>query len=293
MLYLCLEDTERRVQERLNALTDDVPANLYIATFSESIVDGLCEQIESFLSEHPDTSLIAIDTFQMIRAGGSEPSYANDYQEIAKLKMLTNKYNLTLLLVHHLRKQWDSDPLNKLSGTTGISGAVDAVFVLDRDHRSCNIAKLVCTGRDIEYRELELEFDKDTCTWNLRADSLIQPEILLPNEILLFVQFMKNKIHFTGSNSDLVNEYNSLSGNNITSKGLKQLMNKYRYELESNGVTFKSYRSNGQRLVDISFSAYKENSDLSDANDASFGSAIICDTCVTCVPFIEKSEENE
>ena len=36
----------------------------------------------------------------------------------------------------HLRKQGDSDPLNKLSGTTGISGAVDAV--LGQRHFRCN-----------------------------------------------------------------------------------------------------------------------------------------------------------
>ena len=29
-LYLCLEDSERRIQERLNTITDDVPPGLYL-----------------------------------------------------------------------------------------------------------------------------------------------------------------------------------------------------------------------------------------------------------------------
>ena len=31
-LYFCLEDSERRIQERLNTITDDVPPGLYFAT---------------------------------------------------------------------------------------------------------------------------------------------------------------------------------------------------------------------------------------------------------------------
>ena len=162
-LYLCLEDTERRVQERLLGITDDVPANAFFAVTAKTLADGLTEQIRQFVSEHPDTVLVAVDTFQMVRGSDSDPSYASDYQEIQVLKKLADELSISLLLVHHLRKQGDSDPLNKLSGTTGISGAVDAVFVLDKSKRSQSGATLICTGRDIEYRELELRFEKDIC----------------------------------------------------------------------------------------------------------------------------------
>ena len=43
--------------------------------------------------------------------------------------------DISILLVHHLRKQGAADPLNKLSGTTGIAGAVDAVLVLEKSDR--------------------------------------------------------------------------------------------------------------------------------------------------------------
>lgn len=42
-LYLCLEDPLRRVQERLNMLTDDVPPNAYFAIAAGTLADGLCE----------------------------------------------------------------------------------------------------------------------------------------------------------------------------------------------------------------------------------------------------------
>lgn len=208
VLYLCLEDTERRIQERLSYITDEVPENIFFATAANTLADGLCQQIEDFVSEHPDTVLIAIDTFQLVRTNSGEPSYAGDYQEIAKMKSIADKNNISILLVHHLRKQGDNDPLNKLSGTTGISGAVDAVFILDKNRREEKHATLICTGRDIEYREMQLKFDHKICVWNVEADSYTQPEILLPPEMADLIHFMKEIKIFDGSNTEFAEQYN-------------------------------------------------------------------------------------
>lgn len=93
------------------------------------------------------------------------------YQDMQKLKRIADAHNITVLLVHHLRKQRDHDPLNILSGTTGIRGAADAVFVMERKERSQNTALMICTGRDVEHRELELRFSKERCVWDLVSDS--------------------------------------------------------------------------------------------------------------------------
>ena len=281
-LYLCLEDTQRRVQERLLSITDDVPANAFFAVTAKTLPDGLCDQIRQFVAEHPDTVLVTIDTFQMVRGNDTDISYASDYQEVRQIKQLADELNISILLVHHLRKQSDSDPLNKLSGTTGISGAVDAVFVLDKSKRSQSNATLICTGRDIEYRELDLKFSKDTCAWELVADSAEEPMLFLPKEMVFFLDFMRETVSFSGSNSELADAFNTHSGVAISPKGLKQMMNKWRYQLEEHGVHFRSYRSNGQRLVEVSFSALE--SDVSDSSDGNIGGAKISGTCDPCVP---------
>ena len=67
VLYLCLEDSYARIQNRLFQITDDAPNTLHFANLSSSIGDGLENQITSFLTEHPDTNLIVIDTLQKIR----------------------------------------------------------------------------------------------------------------------------------------------------------------------------------------------------------------------------------
>ena len=279
-LYLCLEDSYRRIQERLSCITDDVPDNAYFSICSKSMADGLCHQIKSFVSEHPDTVLIAIDTFQIIRRSDVDMSYSNDYQEIRQMKQLADDLNISLLLVHHLRKQGDSDPLNKLSGSTGISGAVDAVFVLDKSKRSQDSATLIGTGRDIEYRELELRFDRDCCTWGFLSDSRESPEILLPKEMAAFIDFMKGIGSFYGGNTELTEQFNSFSSVNISVKALKQMMNKWRFPLEDHGVVFESSRSNGQRFVKAMFSSAGDASDSNDAKEA------VPKPCVTCVPSV-------
>lgn len=57
-LYLCLEDSQLRIQNRLFDVTEDAPANVHFCTESRILGDGLTEQLEQFLAEHPDTSLI-------------------------------------------------------------------------------------------------------------------------------------------------------------------------------------------------------------------------------------------
>lgn len=224
----------------------------------------MIQQIQNFIITHTDTTLIVIDTFQMIRNSSSELSYANDYNEICKLKQYADEMSISILLVHHLRKQGDSDPLNKLSGTTGISGAVDAVFILDKDKRNENKANLLCTGRDIEQREFQLSFSKLNCTWDLINDSLENPVSSMPQEMINFIEFMKSQKYFKGSNTDLVNEFNQSLNYNLTAKSLKQMMNKFRYDLEDSGVKFTSHRSNGQRLVEVSYFFVSDSSVVSD-----------------------------
>ena len=252
-LYLCLEDTLQRVQHRLYCVSDEATPNAYFATAVGTLADDREAQISSFLLSHPDTVLIVVDTFQMVRGSSSEPSYGGDYQDMQRLKRIADDNNLTILLVHHLRKQRDHDPLNMLSGTTGISGAVDAVFILDKKDRNGDIALLVCTGRDVEYREISLRFSKDRFMWDMIADSAVTPELLLPQELMLFLEYMREEKFFSGGNTELTNAFNIHAGSAIEPKKLKQLMNRWKDKLRELGLTFRSYRSNGQRLVEVCY----------------------------------------
>lgn len=129
----------------------------------------------------------------------NDNAYANDYRDLGILKAIADKLNICILLIHHLRKMKDDDPQNMISGTTGISGAVDSCYVLIEDRQRKNMATLHCRGRDIEPRELQLQFDKETHIWQLLADSAEQPEQFLDNAIFLLSDFMKARKYFTSA----------------------------------------------------------------------------------------------
>ena len=80
------------------------------------------------------------------------------------VKALADKHRVAILLVHHLRKTRASDPIEEVSGSTGLTGAADGVLVLRRERGQAD-AFLCVTGRDIDEQELALSFDTPTAQW--------------------------------------------------------------------------------------------------------------------------------
>lgn len=165
------------MQRRLLDITDEGTPNLHCAVTCKTLADGFCEDIDKFMGANPNTKLVIVDTFQKIRAdvGGNTNLYSNDYKELGVLKALASKHRIAIILVHHLRKQGANDPVNTLTSSTGISGAVDSTFILQRDKRAENAATLFCTGRDIKTLEISLVFSEQSCTWLLRDEN---PELV-------------------------------------------------------------------------------------------------------------------
>lgn len=157
--YLNDDDYTNRLHFRLSCITDESTEQTMFATESSDITNGLIEQLETFLVKYPDTSLIIIDTFQRIRDSENDKNaYRSDYDEERKLKAVADRHKIAMVLVHHLRKMPDNDPINMISGSTGIARAVDGIFILEKDNRMDNKAKRHITGRDIEDLQILLEF---------------------------------------------------------------------------------------------------------------------------------------
>ena len=166
VLYLALEDTYPRLQSRLEYIGEENAdiSRLHLATASLGIGDGLIEQVKDFLEQYPTTRLIVIDTLECIRNIDNDKSmYSCDYRDMTKLREITSSHGVTLLLIHHTRKMYDSDPLNTLSGSTGLVGSVDGVWVLEKEKRTGNKGKLTIANRDTEGFCFKVEFDKKDC----------------------------------------------------------------------------------------------------------------------------------
>ena len=248
-LYLCLEDSTLRIQNRLFEITEDAPANVHFTTNSDTLGKGLEEQLCSFLSEHPDTVLVIIDTLQMIRGAGYDNTYANDYRDLSALKRIADAHGIAILLIHHLRKELADDVFSRISGTTAISGATDSNFVLRKSKRRENTATLYCTGRDIPYRELALEFDGEDHGWKLLSDDCEQTE--QPSERILFLlsELLRRQPEISAPAKVLLEKIDPAGAEWLTPNSFSHRIRKSVDALRRNGITVSFRKSNGDRLI--------------------------------------------
>ena len=276
-LYLCLEDSYVRIQNRLYEITDEPTERLHFVIMSESIGNGLEEEIENFKNEHYDLKVVFIDTLQKVR-NESESSYGTDYKELSVLKALADKLEITIVVVHHTRKCSDSDPFNMISGSTGLSGCVDGSMVLIESKRGSRKAKLYCVGRDIENQEINVVFENSI--WKVSDDI----KNVKPNYFSFAVHdFMVTQKTFKGSATQLAEKLSALLYKEVFSNRVKKDLIQHAYDLQDYGVAFESKRSNGQRIIILN---YDPKSDSSDGRNLM---AEVCENADPAVP-VDNSE---
>ena len=83
------------------------------------------------------------------------------------MKEFADKHSICLLLVHHTRKQTADDKFDMISGTTGLLGAADGAFLLQKKKRTSNAATLEVSGRDQPDQKLYISRNPETLQWEL------------------------------------------------------------------------------------------------------------------------------
>ncbi|MEY8495938.1 helicase RepA family protein [Lachnospiraceae bacterium 29-91] len=253
VLYLALEDDYRRLQERLYRMFGtEGTDNLFFSVSAGNLRNGLNEQLQEFIKKHIDTKLIIIDTLQKVReAGGDNYSYANDYEIITRLKEFADSNGICILLVHHTRKQGSEDKFDMISGTTGLLGAADGAFLLQKEKRTGNAATLEISGRDQQDQKLHLIRNMETLLWELeKAETELWKE---PPEPLL----EKIAKHITadfplwnGTPTELM----SLLGTDLQPNVLTKKLNVNAGRLlDEYGICYSRERCHAGRKVSLSF----------------------------------------
>ena len=259
VLYLCLEDTLARIQSRLFKITDEANDKLQFAISTNKISNGLIIQLEQYIQQKPNTKLIVIDTLQKVRNQSNNISYANDYGDISILKEFADKYKIAIIIVHHIRKQNDSDVFNKVSGTNGIMGSSDTTFILEKKSRTDSTATLYITGRDVEYQEFVLRFNN--CNWELisRANQVELEESQIPDVIFKIIHLMEDKKEWRGSATELLKELNEQE---IAPTVITKILNEYHLtKLKEKNIIYSLYRNkNGRQII-------LKKDDIDDSND--------------------------
>ena len=175
VLYLALEDGERRLQGRCRHLLGDepIPANLHYLTAASAA--EVLPVIEAWLGEHGHLDpVVILDTLGRVMppALPGEGAYQRDYRIGARLKSLSDAHpGSTLLVVHHTRKAGSEDWMDSTSGTNGLNGAADFTVNLSRT-RNEDGGVLRVTGRDVA--ESEYAVTNREGRWELDGQELAE-----------------------------------------------------------------------------------------------------------------------
>jgi hypothetical protein len=193
VLYLALEDTERRLKDRIQKLLSGSPPpdNFYYCTSDWGRLPEAGVRIEKFLDEHKDTRLVVVDTLQKIRAPSKRSAgvYEQDYEAISELKTIADKHGIAVIVVHHQRKATSEDIYDTISGSLGITGSADTIAILKKEARTKADGILHITGRDVEETELALNFDLFKGLWQIIGGA---EEYRLSKQRQEVIDFLKN-----------------------------------------------------------------------------------------------------
>ena len=265
VLYMALEDSPNRLQSRLRKLNMPVPDNIHFTLTASDLDSGLLDQLENFMQEHPDTSLIVIDTFQKIRGSLKESSlYANDCKEMGLIKAFADKHNIAIILVHHAKKGFEMDPQDSISGTNGIAGTADTNLILKRHSRYESLAVFSIGGRDVTAREMQLLLRDTDCIWEKILDSQVEKdEQRIPKLIKAFLEKEKT---FVGTATELCCKLKEMFNEDFSANSLGKMLNKCQFVLMKQGIIYDNTRNHDKRQISLTLDnpekEQKESDDL-------------------------------
>lgn len=201
-LLLGLEDNERRIKDRIKLLNtfrmalpdlsgfryftggvDISPSGKQFVSNPEEAArayssfprgEAGVEALDQYLDMYPNTKIVVIDTLAHFREqSNNRDVYQRDYDSMMPLTRLAARRKVLIMPVHHEKKGLASadtgDFMEDISGTSGITGAVDGVISIKgkRGPQEENEArKLLISGRDVP-RDLDIDmaFDAQRGGW--------------------------------------------------------------------------------------------------------------------------------
>lgn len=264
VLYLDLESAQFRVQKRLEKLlVGPGPDRLWIAHKSERLDEGLLEQIQKWIETVEAPSLIIIDTFGRVDAGKrkGENAYQGDTRVLGEVQRFAIQRKLAILVVHHLRKVSGGildDPLERVSGSMGLTGAADAVLLLD-SKRGEEDATLSITSRDFEAQKLVVAMANGR--WFLKStnsEEYMEEQEYLKSDICRAVVKIAHTFHeWRGTSSDLLEElqrFGAVDVSDIDPRSIGNRISKFRDKLyDRESVVFENSKkgTHGKRFMRI------------------------------------------
>lgn len=254
VLYIDFESSPIIIKTRISMMTADAPKGFYLMTSTPhefgNIGNGFEAQVNFFLKNHERVKLVIVDTYGLIQ-GDRVPNksiYKQEYAEISELNAWARDKGVTLILIHHQNKQADfENPVNGISGSTGITGGLQAYYILSKRNYEDNETKLTVGGKEIKGQDIFIKqlSDKNP-TW-----VEVEPEDRPSRKKTVATSPITKAIRELCINTDEIEitpkELSDRTG--MTPQEVGYWLNQYENELaETQGIAFTRRHSHGGRI---------------------------------------------
>lgn len=245
VLYITTELSDSQLKDRCNLLGISFKKNTFFAIDRSDKQAINFRDIEYEVKEFAEEYNGKILILDMLKDISFDISYdINSYQDIAQklmpqIRSYADKYNLTILFVHHLNK------LGKTLGSTGFDAVVDGIIRLSKNCYDDSTIKMEIINRDFPDDKEYLHKDKNQ-VFSIAKDNALETQ----NPIVIgFVKYAIREKNFDFNVSEIINKANLM----CTPTQLGKLLNTNIDLLEQEGLHITKYRTNEGRRYHINY----------------------------------------
>jgi len=130
--YLSLEEGDRLARRKFEiaGFSDEALASILVHFNWRRGAEGI-DDLRRMHDRNANIRYIGIDSLTRFRSvpDSRTPAFAADYEAVSALHAVTKERpGLAIRLIHHTRKAKSDDPIDDISGTYGVSAAVDSYW---------------------------------------------------------------------------------------------------------------------------------------------------------------------
>lgn len=166
-LFLSLEEPERMAKRKFTLVFEGADTDRIDLQFGWPRGMAGIDALRDYLNKYPDIRLVVIDCLTKFRDSDSKAKqqFQHDYETVTALHELTKEFSgLAIVLLHHTTKADFEDPIDCISGSYGITAAVDSYGVIQLKNGKY---RLTIGGRYWDEDVSDFELERRDNSWEL------------------------------------------------------------------------------------------------------------------------------
>jgi hypothetical protein len=171
VLVLAFEDRERRLQGRLRKQGATIATDVTFVIEWPVFGNGGLSKLQDEIMRH-GYALVVIDTFSRAAGMADQRDPAQMTMLIGEIQNIAQSQDMAILVIDHHRKSasFAPDPIDDIMESTAKGAVIDTAWGLYKE-RGKQGANLMVTGRDVEDRQMALQWDSVMFCWQYLGES--------------------------------------------------------------------------------------------------------------------------